>query len=440
MPPGTVQPAVAPPDVGPTLDGPALPEVLGAYVFALEQLDLGCKQGLELRVLRALAARDVIAWHIADARLAPADLRRIVELDERLRSHANNITVAVGPRVLATWRASRQAAPSAWWWALDQVASASANPHPLWAIAAAFCLTVSVTLIGEISRRFLSVGPDLLSTFSVVVQALLAIVAGGALVGFGRAWVDRVFNSLGIQPKFQPSARVGLAFGLVVLVVALRLSLPGIARYYNNQDDFWAFLRGTDRLITDTDPERQVVAAMERYQRAISLDPDYAVAHYNLGSAYEDILEFDKAMVEYRAALRADPLLYPATNNLARLYMSRQTDFADALTLLNPILERARPDTIGDDRVWYALYKNRGWAYLGLGLLDPAEHDLRQALALRPEGAAAHCLMAQVLEAQGKPSVAQGAWESCVRWERGESVEWAWLALARQRVSAGVLP
>jgi len=113
--------------------------------------------------------------------------------------------------------------------------------------------------------------------------------------------------------------------------------------------------------------------------------------------------------------------------------MLQKRDYASALRLL----ERGMNLKPTEPSVNYSLLKNRAWAYLALKLPGLAEADLRQALALRPEGAAAHCLLAQVLETSGKPADALSSWERCVAYYGAdENVEPDWYATARERVGA----
>lgn len=50
-------------------------------------------------------------------------------------------------------------------------------------------------------------------------------------------------------------------------------------------------------------------------RRALSLDPNHALAHYLLGTAYEEKRNFDRAIAEYRTALLLDPRLGDAAFN-----------------------------------------------------------------------------------------------------------------------------
>ena len=107
------------------------------------------------------------------------------------------------------------------------------------------------------------------------------------------------------RDKF-PSVSVVLKQRLNI-VLAFRLALPAFARIYND--------RGVRQQLAG-----RITSAIDSYERAISLAPDFALANYNLGAAYDEILQYDKALVEYQTAIQNDPQLYFAYNNLARIY------------------------------------------------------------------------------------------------------------------------
>lgn len=93
------------------------------------------------------------------------------------------------------------------------------------------------------------------------------------------------------------------AFTLIVVAVVLALSLPAIAEYYNNQGKS-AYDAG------------KMSVAINNFERAVKLNPNHAIAHYNLGIAYEKNTQYDKAMEEYREAIRADGSLPHLTTAL----------------------------------------------------------------------------------------------------------------------------
>ena len=391
-----------------------------AYREALDALRASEPADAAAGTLRVLLARDAVAQATSGTTTSEA-LTGLAALDGQLQAAAPVIVDAVGGVTLARWRASAGPPPSAWWWSLDDIAAAN-EPKPWlgWALLAGLFVTLSVSFIAEISARFLAGQPDFFGVFSTLSQALLALLAGGALTRAGSRWIDGLLVARGIGQPAHAYWKTALALLVLVVVLALRLSLPAFARTYSD--------RGVRQQAAG-----RVTSAIYSYQRAISLAPDYALAHYNLGSAYDDILQYDKALVEYQTAIQNDPQIYLAYNNLARLYMLQKHDYVSALRLLGRGVD-LKP---AEPAVEYSLLKNRAWAYLALKLPGLAETDLRQALDLRPEGAAAHCLMAEVLETRGKPADALPFWENCVAYYGPqENVEPDWYATARERVSA----
>ena len=119
----------------------------------------------------------------------------------------------------------------------------------------------------------------------------------------------------------------GLA-GLIVVVLVFALRAGGLSeaeKHYN---------RGLDL----RDDERWEEAIAE-YSKAINLDPNYAKAYNNRGSAYSYLGDLRHAIVDYDKAIALDP-------------------------------EKPQP------------YANRGLAYSALGDPDQAIADLQRALSL----------------------------------------------------------
>jgi len=52
--------------------------------------------------------------------------------------------------------------------------------------------------------------------------------------------------------------------------------------------------------------------AIEDFNEAIALDPQYAKAYYNRGSVFDEMGQLDKAIVDYKIAIALDPLYYEA--------------------------------------------------------------------------------------------------------------------------------
>jgi tetratricopeptide (TPR) repeat protein len=218
--------------------------------------------------------------------------------------------------------------------------------------------------------------------------------------------------------------KTAIPFTIFLVIWVCYLSLPAFASYYSrrflNQEAFELQALG------------KLDEAIKSYERAINLDPDFAPSHYNLGAAFEVLGDYDKAISEYQTTIRLSPTFYYAYNNLARLFLLRRNDPASALRLLNDALD-VKPQ---EAAVNYTIFKNRGWAHLNLKCYGLAVSDLKEALKWREDGAAAYCLLAQSMEALGKPG-AKEAWESCVSYKAGQEheIEINWLSLAQERLT-----
>ncbi len=179
--------------------------------------------------------------------------------------------------------------------------------------------------------------------------------------------------------------------------------------------------------------------AEENYLRAIALNPDNVYAHYNLGNLYEDLQEFDKARSEYLIAVKGD--VPEAYNNLARLFIQTK-EYPQAVALLQQgLLQAGKQNSFPE--VKYNLFKNLGWARFQQGRDTEAQQALQAAIGIasNPEVAkylenrgSAHCLLAQVLERQKKPSAIQ-QWQQCC--QLGSTLnpdEDTWLHLAQKKL------
>jgi tetratricopeptide (TPR) repeat protein len=143
---------------------------------------------------------------------------------------------------------------------------------------------------------------------------------------------------------------------------------PGSARAHNN-------------LGVAYKEEGQRNKAMEHYRAALVLEPDYARAHNNLGVAYKEEGHIDKAIEHYRAALMLEPDYTRAHNNLGVAYYhigevkSSERHFQHALRL-NPDFAEA--------------HLNLGIVYRDMGLNGKAVERFRNAIRLNPDLKNAH--------------------------------------------------
>lgn len=286
--------------------------------------------------------------------------------------------------------------------------------------------SIAISLTSDVLRRFLA-RDGWLDLAALIVQSafvVLAIVAAAiTIISMMRPTHPLVVKAVGSFHLNAPQKvrRAVILTGIALVIAAgLWLSLPVLARYYNERGAGFQYREQPD-----------LSRARQSYQQAVRLRPGYAQAHHNLATVLEDLLP-EKAIDEYRVAISYGSNIYPAYNNLARLYLLRgkDDDYESALNLLSQAGDLAPQD----ENVQYSLYKNLGWANYALKHYAMAEVYLRRAIALRSQqsGAAAHCLLAYVLKEQGKAGVADECFD-CVSLAPGEKdVEASWVSDARE--------
>jgi Flp pilus assembly protein TadD len=172
-------------------------------------------------------------------------------------------------------------------------------------------------------------------------------------------------------------------------------------------------------------------AALAPLQKFIAEKPDVAFAHFQLGYAYTALKRSDEARAEYERAIALDPKMPEAYLNLGILLMDKQ-QYAAAVVPLRKAVEllpaQSRPrsllavaqDRSGDQEGAARSFEgvlhlepNDLTANHYLGDLDlrrgkPAEAEtrFRHALEIRPAAPEILQGLAQSLEAQNKPEVA----------------------------------
>lgn len=223
------------------------------------------------------------------------------------------------------------------------------------------------------------------------LQALFAVLAGSTFTAAGQVFVRKLFH--GLRIRIPPLAHVALWASAVFLVCALTTWQFGprpLSTLYN-----W---RGRSL------ESQGLSEAIDAYQRAISLWPGNADAHYNLGRMYESSLKSKEAVAEYQQAAIINPRYVLAFSNMGRLLII-DGKLLDAMRMLDAGAAGSSGDAYED----VPLFKNRGWANLEMGFLRDAQSDLNRSLALK-RTAAAECLLAKAYERQKDEANATKTW------------------------------
>jgi tetratricopeptide (TPR) repeat protein len=359
---------------------------LERYEKGLDLLNAGSNPSQE-QILDMLLARDALQSGLVEPGvLKSADLARVNELDEKLKSHSAKVCQVID---LPHWRALVKVNKESWWWFLSGMQLEGKQDWILSALTVTF-LTISLGLVSNLGPRFWSGGPDVLSSVSIAGQSVLTLLAaGGALTTAGREGIERALTRWKLPKQDRQRYLCGISLGLMVAPLGVYLLLPAIAGFYTHQGkrDYKA---------------GQWVSAKRNLERAILVHPDHSGAHLEMGRLHEDVQKLEDAKSEYRIAMQAGNV--EAFNNLARLSILGKENKVDAVnSLLNQAEAMARAQKEVPKEFKYALQRNRGWVRFDQKRYPEAKAALLEAQKLMPEQAAGHCLLAQVLNAQNKP-------------------------------------
>ena len=99
----------------------------------------------------------------------------------------------------------------------------------------------------------------------------------------------------------------------------------------------------------------QVDMAVKNYEKAIAIKPDYAVAHYNLGITYKELGQRDTAVKSYEKALAIQPNYVKAHHSLSTLKKFTEND--SQITLMKSLLSNSNLSQSDRIQLCFALAK-----------------------------------------------------------------------------------
>ena len=367
----------------------SLCSVLLRYEIGLSGFDEGTDS---VTLLPVLVERDQVATVLEKAVITPEIAQHLVDLDRRLRQiglHASDADWDV-------WRQTFNPPRDRWWWWLDETQTKVKKKRDLlWLLVAGMLMTITLGLAVEIIQRVWGGGPDRLAVFSTVLTLALT---GGPLTKQGRELVGWLMDKVSLPTRYRGETMLAAAFSAFSAILILYLALPVLATYSNNRG--YALLQAGD-----------LTRAQQAFQRAVSINPDYAAAYYNLADAYVKISDYDQARSLYYQALTADRTFDLAYNGLGYVLIL-QGEPKRAIPVLYGGLDVAE-----DDAARIALWINLGWAYLATERFYEVEAVLAEALSLDPRQGAAHCVLALTAEALERADEEVAIhWEDCLRY------------------------
>lgn len=149
-------------------------------------------------------------------------------------------------------------------------------------------------------------------------------------------------------------------------------------------------------------------------QKALSIQPDYAPALFNLGSVHWIRKDIERAEECYNASIAADSMYIFSYNNLGSLLLSAGR-IDEAIAILDRGLTKAPESLPEEKKVKAILSKNRGLAASKLGDTDAAFRFWSQGLTFNRENIELHRLLARWHEDRGNREEARTHWSAVTR-------------------------
>jgi predicted TPR repeat methyltransferase len=122
----------------------------------------------------------------------------------------------------------------------------------------------------------------------------------------------------------------------------------------------------------------QLDTAISYYEKALSIRPNYAEAHYNLGFTLQKLGQLDAAVRSYKKVVAIKPEYAEAHNNkiLSVIYFFTKGQIPDAIDVVESLIKDYPNEAL--------LYNICGGCYTSLEQLDLAVKNYEKALAIKP--------------------------------------------------------
>lgn len=210
--------------------------------------------------------------------------------------------------------------------------------------------------------------------------------------------------------------RVAKGLLAAVLVVAAFYSVATVQRNVVWKNELSLWLDAVKKEPEGATPHNQLGAAytelgdtekaFAQFQIALRINPEYPDAHTNIGLLYYRMNQVDKAIEHFRKSLQLKPASPETHNNIGLAYASLgKLDQAVA----------AFQESLRFKSIQPGVYNNLGEAYEKMGLLDKAIEQYRTALRLQANNAEAYNHLGIAFAKKGMVDEALGYFQEALR-------------------------
>ncbi len=221
------------------------------------------------------------------------------------------------------------------------------------------------------------------------VRALLGVAKSLAAQGKDAAAVAAFEQAAKVAPtdprpthllaRFEASR---LKFDLALAALARTIAIdPGYLPAYLDEGDLYLGKGDVDR-------------AEAAYRAGAKAAREPAMASFRLGKVLEAKAQWSEAEQAYLDAVKSDPQMYGAYNNLAFMAATRNANLDNGLIWAKKAIEIAPAET--------TLYDTLGWVHRARGELDPAAKAIERAVAANPKHPSFHYHLGVVYADQGR--------------------------------------
>lgn len=254
------------------------------------------------------------------------------------------------------------------------------SAHYLWALLSIVPLFFVFYYVFQITFRWFDIDQTFLS-FTVNLLQIIAILLAlfGMSTDWGRKAVGIIWDEIVRRiPLLRHSRNVFSVMAILTVISGLffYLGLPIVAAHVNI-------------VALDAMDRGEYSFAERKLRQVVSLAPQNARYHYNLGRTYESAGNNAQALIEYQTALDLDDSFWPTYQNLSFLYLTEYADPERALqvALAGVALIERSDSLVNDDQISTQLAlgilrKNVGQVYLEMNLLEAALGELARAQQL----------------------------------------------------------